>query len=143
MHCIEESICDIFGTFRRPPVIRRPWHGAPLSPSLRPWPQTRPSDQCDGAHLGFKQTFLSDDLLEYVLSCVGVHSWERVVKQVNIGVGENCARERDALFLASAEVDALQKNGLKHCRFHLFSRRVCRRRKCWYFCLEKMKWIID
>ena len=29
MHCVEESNCDIVGTFRRPPVIRCPGHCSP------------------------------------------------------------------------------------------------------------------
>ena len=37
MCCIEEKTCDIFWTFRRPPVIRRPGH---CSPSWRPWCDT-------------------------------------------------------------------------------------------------------
>jgi len=37
-HCIEESTCDIFGTLRRPLVIRCPGHCAPFPPSLRDYP---------------------------------------------------------------------------------------------------------
>ena len=36
MYCIEESICDIIGTFRRPPVIRRQGHWVPLAPRYAP-----------------------------------------------------------------------------------------------------------
>jgi len=32
MYCIEESACDIVGTFRRPIVIRHPGNCAPLAP---------------------------------------------------------------------------------------------------------------
>jgi len=44
MYCIEESTCDIIGTFQRPsqwfgsPIaIRRPENCAPIAPLLRPW----------------------------------------------------------------------------------------------------------
>jgi len=36
IYCIEESICDIFGTFRRPRSDSAPGNCAPLAPSLRP-----------------------------------------------------------------------------------------------------------
>jgi len=36
MYRIEESTCNIVGTFRRPPVIRRPGHCAPFSPLSTP-----------------------------------------------------------------------------------------------------------
>jgi len=36
MYCIEESTCDIVGTFRCPPMIRRPGHKAPLPPRYDP-----------------------------------------------------------------------------------------------------------
>jgi len=32
MYRNEESTCNIVGTFRRPPVIRRPGHCSPLAP---------------------------------------------------------------------------------------------------------------
>jgi len=43
MYCIEESACDIVGTFGAPIVIRRPGNFTPLVPSLRPWSRYFPS----------------------------------------------------------------------------------------------------
>jgi len=36
MYCIEESTCDIVGTFRHPPVIQLQGHCAPLPPCYAP-----------------------------------------------------------------------------------------------------------
>ena len=71
MHCIEESTCDVVGTFRRA-VIRGPpqWFGArgivpPCPPSLRPCVQVLTPTQCrrcDQRRIGLLLSSTSDNI---------------------------------------------------------------------------------
>jgi len=47
IHCIEETTCNISGTFRRPILTRRPGNCAPLSPPRYAPDRMSPSDAVD------------------------------------------------------------------------------------------------
>jgi len=81
MHCTEENTCDIVGTFRRHPVIRRSGH---CDPSLRPWCDTSQqsaqlwklrSPECSTSSLNWKIT------TTLVRPCIQ-NPHEKLVKQV-------------------------------------------------------------
>ena len=62
---------------------------------------------CVSAYLVFEEAVGSNDVVEDVLADVRVDGTQRVVEHVDIGVGEDGARQADALLLSARQVDAL------------------------------------
>ena len=63
---------------------------------------------CIRTDLSRQHALMSNDLVEDVGAHVTVHSWQRVIKEIEVRLAVRCTCQTHALLLASTQVDALK-----------------------------------